>query len=209
MSGILVVGLFLGVIIPVFGLMWYFSAEQKAKRVMLAEPLTPISGLVPGDRARVAGRVRLLDPLEAPLSGRDCAYWHVLVEEHRGKNSWYTVAQGDDSAPFLLADGGREVRVDPRRARMLVRRESAGHTGAFDPASDRERRLLQRLGVAPTSFLGLNRHFRFTEGRIDAGEAVAVLGTAQLREIGGATELLVEPGAEGELIVSDWAETRR
>ena len=53
----------------------------RVRRAMREVPRTVVSAVRPGSMVKLVGRVRLAgEPLRAPLTGRPCAYFHVLVQ---------------------------------------------------------------------------------------------------------------------------------
>src|SRR5690348_10484363 len=64
----------------------YWSSDvAKLRRAMKAVPKAPIADVRGGVVAKVVGRVRLIgQPLRAPLSGRRCVHFEVIVEHQSG-----------------------------------------------------------------------------------------------------------------------------
>ncbi len=195
--------LLVGVLVPVFGLMWWFSPEQKAKRLLRATPAVPAMGVMPGQRVKISGTVHLLDHMEAPLSGVPCAYWRILIEVPQGKNSWRTVVDDSASRPFLVDDGsGEVVQVAPGAARLVVDTDRTGATGMLDNPTDSEAAVLRRYKLTDT-LMGFNRRYRFTEAILYEGEVVSVMGEVTLADTGGGTRLALVAPQGGELVVCD------
>lgn len=182
---------------------WWFSPDQRARRLLRSTPATPASEARPGQHVKITGRVRLLADLEAPLSGAQCAYWYIRIEAPQRKNGWHRVAEDSAGTAFLVDDGsGEVVHVEPYNARVVVDTGHAGETGTFDNASAAEAELLRRYGVSAT-VLGFNRRFRFTEGMLRAGEQVSVHGEVTLQEKQGRTRLALVAPRDGQLVISD------
>lgn len=187
----------------VLGVRLWISPDRRARRALRA-PAIPSRSLAPGDRAKVAGTVQLLDRLVAPLTARRCAWWRVEVQERDGEDGWATVGRASEAVPFLVRDGsGQDVRVHPERASWLVEAEEFDTTGLLDGPAEVEREVLRRIGVRARA----GRRYRFLEARLEADRRVSVLGVAALREVGGSPCLVLEAPEDGELLVSDRAET--
>lgn len=191
-----------GVLVAV-GLGWWFSAEQKARRLLAAHPIRPIGELRPGELARVAGTVRVLGDTVGPLTRVSCAAYHVKIEEKHGKNSWRMQAEDQHAEPFDAEDGTGTLHVDPRGSKLFLTFDGEGRTGMFDNPSPAEAELLERYGVASTSLLGFNRVLRFQEALLSDGEHVTILGRVEIVEVGGAPVLTLVPDAEHGLVVTD------
>jgi hypothetical protein len=182
---------------------WWFSADQVAKRRLKAEPAVPSRGLLPGQVAKVTGRVVLLEALESPMTRTACAHWRLKIEVPQGKNSWRTVVDHEDSTPFLLDDhSGQPVMVFPGVAKVVLEMDTTGSTGLFDDAKPEEARVLAEHGLDAT-MLGLNRRYRFSEGALSADEEVSVLGEVELREVDGQMRVVLVPPPDGPLLISD------
>lgn len=163
----------------------------------------PTSGVVelvgqaiPADRASV---------LEAPLSGIECVWWRVSIEESGGSGT--RVAERSDGRDFLLDDGsGPLARVRMSTAKVAG---TARHTAAT--RTERTKRFLAEYGIEPGG-----KKLLWFEEYIEARANVYVLGMASLpdtpkgvEELGGPfrsshsrERLVVHAPDDGELVVS-------
>ncbi len=195
--------LLVGVLVPVFGLVWWFSPEQKAKRLLRSVRAIPANTAMPGQIVKISGTLHLLEHMDAPLSGLPCAYWRILIEVPYGKNSWRTVVDDSLSMPFLVDDGsGEVVQVAPGKARLVVDTERVGAVGALDNPTDSEAALLRRYKLTET-VMGFNKRYRFTESTLHEGEVVSVHGEVTLDDTGGGTRLVMVAPPGGQLLVCD------
>ena len=69
----------------------------------------------------LSGAAMALDgnPIAAPLSGRDCCWYHYKIEK-KGNKSWRMVEQQSSTHPFLLKDDSGFCRIDPEGARVTT-----------------------------------------------------------------------------------------
>jgi len=69
----------------------------------------------------LSGAAMALDgnPIAAPLSGRDCCWYHYKIEK-KGNKSWRMVEQQSSTHPFLLQDDSGFCRIDPEGARVTT-----------------------------------------------------------------------------------------
>ena len=143
----------------------------------------------------VRGTVVADERKSAPLSGRSCVYWRLMVEEQR-RTRWESVIEERDGVPIALDDGTGRVRLDPRAAEPVV--TAAGHvrTGIFAYPSPEWTELVARLGV--TSRAPSTAFLRWREEVLDAGDTLTAIGDAQQDADGWA----IVP-AEGQMILSD------
>ena len=124
--GLVVVGaLVLAFVATAANLLWR-QPDARIKRQLRKVPSASISTLAEGAFARVVGNAHLAgEPLIAPLSGRPCAYYSVVVEKSdamRGTQYWVPVISERRAVPFVLGDGTGYVTVDATDAEALLRR---------------------------------------------------------------------------------------
>ena len=135
----------------------------------------PIGRLPHGAVGRVVGTVRTHERvLRAPLSGRPCVYYEVIVEAitTTGLRLCFTDC---DAVPFALEDDSGRAIIDPWGSEV---------SAAFDHTEE-----LSEYGVAtPEQAALFTRHDRagehagamlFREALLVEGERVTVVGTAQ------------------------------
>lgn len=203
MPGLVVFTVFVGAI-AIFASI-YFARDARARRKLARAPVEAIAAITPGTTARITGTVEYLDgELVAPLSQRTCAYYLVVVEEYRssGKSgSWVEVLRDEQHLDFLVRDasGLAQVRMDAPHA--VVVRDRKTRSGTFDDATPIEAAFLERFSEASTNFLGLNRSLRYSEGVLEFGERITVLGLAQASE--GEVRLVFEAPPDGPLLLTD------
>ncbi len=157
---------------------WWFSADQRGKRAMKAVPRLSVGDVSEGQRARITGRAELLDTLTAPLSGRACAAWRVVVRERRGSgksSSWVTVLDESESVDFLVLDGSMKALVKTNDALVLLDKDSKDNTGVFGTAGAKFEAFLDERGLTSQGRF-LSKHMQYSEGALEPGESVAVVG---------------------------------
>ena len=161
-------------------LIWYYSAEARARRAMKKVPRRAIAEVIQGERVRVVGEVSLAEPVEAPLSGRPCAYWRVLVEQHvsRGKSSyWKTLVDEEEGTDFFLHDGTGKALVKTVHTEVVLERDHSGGSGFMNDPSEVLEQFLAERGHDTKGWF-FNKRIRFREGVAEPGETVAVVGVA-------------------------------
>lgn len=93
--------IFILVLVAVISFSYFFSKKAVIKRKLKNAPFKRLSEFRDGNIAKIIGEVEFVDrKLTAPLSGRKCAYYHVLVEEEdsSGKSSaWKTLITEEKS----------------------------------------------------------------------------------------------------------------
>jgi hypothetical protein len=132
---------------------------------------------------RLTGRIRRTgELLQAPLSGRPCVAYELVVDapprmSGPGMDARPRLVEVGEACPFLVADESGEARVDTSGPFLM----SLSHdlTGDTDGCKypDEHRALasfLLSLDVVPTNWLGRWRRFHYAEGVLEEGKLVAV-----------------------------------
>src|SRR5690606_24705151 len=103
--------------------------------------------VITGERARIVGTVEVDRPLVAPLSGRSCVCWRVVVEERRrsGKTSyWKPIIDEHDATDFFLRDGEARALIRTAHVHPVLERDGRFTSGFLhEPAPALERFLAQ------------------------------------------------------------------
>jgi hypothetical protein len=142
---------------------------------------TPIAEAPEGERVKLVGVVEPDgEPLRAPLSGRSCAYYAVLVEEgHEGPiGTWRTVAREQAGRRFRLRDASGSALVELQGANATAVEDRRWLSGVYHPLRPELAAFLERHGQKPTGLL-LPRRLRYIEGTFVFGAQVTVVGTAR------------------------------
>jgi hypothetical protein len=157
-----------------------WRADRKIRKLLRdakAKPLAEVrenvfvrvTGVVQPHRARV---------LEAPLSGRLCAYYSIVIRapvsmpSYRvGRRHTYyaTLAEEQEGVPFELAAGGARAVIDPTDAWISSGFDHNSHLDSSERALD----MWRRRGL-----VGSSPHASFHEAVLAVGERVAVFGAA-------------------------------
>lgn len=184
---------------------------------------TEARNLRPG-KAEVKGTARRTEggsTTESPISRKEALATKVKVEEYQsnsnGGGSWNTVYERNDSVPFVVEDGTGEVRVDPTNSETHLNLELwRERVGGGEEPPDSVRRFLEReeevdaAGNYSLGSLDFGQRRRYSEGAVEPGDDVYVLGRASEEDAGwGEREHVIdEPTESGEFVVSDKSEER-
>jgi hypothetical protein len=196
------------------------SRAKRIQRKLAAQPRTRIKQAE--GAVRVSGRVRRIgELLHAPLSGRACVAYELIVESTGSsvgsdgfRHRWVDRRQ---ACPFVVADESGEARIDPSGPFLLALViDRTGTTGWLDPYPGKHRELgayLQSLGFRPTNWMGRwAGSLYYAEGVLEEGEMVSVSGDSarEIDPMGERTgprsppERLVLRGTEAQpLLISD------
>lgn len=169
----------LAVAVVIAIVVWWLSPDQRARRAMRATPRREIGDVIEGERARIVGTVHLTtEPVTAPLTGRPCAYWRVVVEEHRrgGRSGrWVTLVDEHDGVDFVVEDGTGKALIRTSHVQVVLENDAKYSTGILSEPTPRLLGFLEARGI-PSKGLLFNKDMRFREGIVEHDETVAVVG---------------------------------
>lgn len=159
------------------------SKKSRARRI--ADTATRVKlGHVTEDSSdwvRVVGRVELgRAPLTAPLSGRTCAHYEVAVGR-KLRRATVRYAQRELGQSFWVADETGRAFVDLARAHVDVVHDHHWNIADVDAETRFElERLLYEGGPRFSRLIGADG-LSYSEGVIEEGELVTVVGRARFR----------------------------
>lgn len=159
---------------------FFFSKKAVVKRALRKTPYKRIHEFVNGEKGKVVGRIVYAgQTLQAPLSKRRCAAYHVEVQElqRRGKHSsWVTIINDEKRADVVIHDGMGYAYVEPQHIQSYLVQDANFSSGTFKDASPELTEYMRMHGRDTTGFLGFNKSLRYKEGILEQGETVAVVG---------------------------------
>lgn len=171
------------VIVTVIVASLYFSKKAVVRRKLKKAIDKKISDFISGDIAKVVGKVEFAgEPLIAPLSGRRCAHYYVLVEEKvsSGKEShWKTIIEEEVAGKFVIHDGRYCAHINNQNVKSYLvedRRYSSGHGNDATPELER---YLNAHGYKSEGVFGWNKSIRYKEGVLEEGELIAAVGRGE------------------------------
>jgi hypothetical protein len=162
------------------------SREERDQRELEAYPDTLVSE---GSGAvRVTGRVHgVRELLEAPLTGRPCVAYELIVGGQMPAG-YLRLMNQQDARPFLVTDESGTARVDTSGPFRLALRPQVGTTSGPYPGKHKALSLLlESRGLRAENWLGRWRRLNYAE---------RVLEQEQLVSIGGPSDREPDPTAE-------------
>jgi hypothetical protein len=199
----------------VFG--YYYNDKQQILRELKKSRRKTISQVREREYAKVVGKAKhVSEPLIAPISGRPCVYYEVLVEKYRD-DSWDSVIEDSKSQDFFIENNSElaivkaaleEDAEDFRRVHLVKDHERG--SGFMNNASHKLEAYLAQHNKSSTGFLGFNKTLRYKEGIIALNETVAVKGIAKWKALNEPVDgysysriLTFEGSAEQKLLITD------
>lgn len=201
------------VLIVIYG--YYFSDKQRIIRELKKSRRKPISQVREKEYAKVIGKAKHVnEPLIAPLSGRKCVYYEVLVERSND-DSWDTVIEDSKSQDFFIENNSELAIVkaafvnnDSKRVHLVQDHEQK--SGFLNDATIKLDSYLARHNESSTGLLGLNKTLRYKEGIIALNETIAIKGIAKWKPLNEPIEgysysriLTFEGNSEQKLLITD------
>lgn len=162
---------------------FYFSKKAVIKRKLKKAVGKKISDIISGEIAKVVGKVEFAgEPLTAPLSGRKCAYYYVLVEEQvsTGKSShWKTIIEEEVGGKFVIRDGRHCAHIDSRNVKSVLVEDRVYKSGFGNDATSELERYLNAHGHKSEGTFGWNKTIQYKEGVLEEGELIAAMGRGE------------------------------
>ena len=148
---------FIGAVLVVFGGVYYLasSKDREATLQLKATPWADIGEAPTGVDIRLSGRLAFLEgkSLTAPMSGRKCAAWRILIEEEfrEGQrdgepSKWEKVVDEFEAMDFLLIDDTGCARVESTHLTLVAEYDATGGAELFLPAWAALKRPTHRRG---------------------------------------------------------------
>lgn len=196
-------------------LSFYFSDKNRILRELKKSRRKNISNVRDREYAKLVGKAKYVhEPLIAPLSGRKCVYYHVLVER-KGDKSWHTMIDETKKQDFFIESNSElaivkaDSETDSFKRVYLVKDHEKNSGFMNDPTIKLENYLAQH-NKDSTGLLGFNKTIRYKEGIIALDEKIAVKGIGKWKALNEPIEgfsysrVLTLQGSEKEkLLITD------
>lgn len=158
----------------------HFSPWAVNRRKLLATHRRAIAELGDG-YARIVGTVVATETIAAPVSGRACVYYELVVEERADPEAKFRRRAGQRGfVPFLVEDATRRAVVVPDLVTTVLTRATV--LGAIQPSNLYEDAIEDTTGIATRLrtklLLSSTPEQRFVEMRIEPGAVISVAGHA-------------------------------
>lgn len=118
------------------------------------------------------------NPISAPLSGRECCWYHYKIEK-KGNKNWRVVEQQRSSHPFLLKDDSGICQIDPDGARITTRERKVWYGSTPFPVAAGPTKISptkKGWGEILTRDIGLVSRYRYSEELIRPNDFLYAIG---------------------------------
>ncbi len=183
-SKIIIPILMFSVAIAVSVIAYYFSNKKIMLREFKKSRKKPINRIQENEYAKIIGKTKhVYEPLKAPLSGRQCVYYHVMVEV-KGDKSWRRIINDEKHQDFFIESNSEMAIVKMSVTKSSTRRfylvkDYKEKSGFRNDAPEKLEAYLKYHNKKSTGILGINKTIRYTEGVIELNEPIAVKGVAK------------------------------
>lgn len=181
----------------------YNSDRAVVTRKMANIKELKISEVLNGEYVKVRGKVYFAGKtLKAPLSGRECVYYHVKVEERSRSsksNRTYTIIDEEKLASVVIENDNQYAYIDPRLVRSYVLKDMNYSSGFLNDATEDLKNYLKKHGREPEDVFGFNRSLSYEEGVLEKDEEVIIIGKANWRR---ASDLRLNIPQKSVLVIS-------
>lgn len=155
---------------------FFVSPEDRRWRRVTQMKITPLGEVVDGMQVKVRGTIRYAGPpLEAPISGRECAYYEISVR-HMVGGSWDLLAHERRSSDGIwIEDLSGAALIDLTWARVLRRGvgEELLADGRLHSQDQRVRDYVESRALVPGEVAA------YSELVLPEGVEVSLVGTAR------------------------------
>jgi len=163
----------------------YFNKKAQIMRKLKNAPYRDIKNFTSGETAKIIGNVEFVDSaLIAPLSGRKCSYYSILVEQkiESGKSSsWRTIIEEEVSSKFVIKQDSSYAFIADGKLKSYIVLDKNFSSGFLNDASENLQTYLQSKGKDSEGFFGMNKALRYSEGILEENEPIAVYGKGEWR----------------------------
>lgn len=158
----------------------FLSEKAIVKRKLKKAVLKRIKTFKSGEIAKTTGSINFVDPpLIAPLSKRECCYYHVLVElkVQSGKRAhWKKIIELEEYNKYIISEGSDHAIINHTNLRSYIVKDKNYSSGLFNAPDNHLSQFLEEHDYTSKNWLGLEKEFRYKEGILEKGEMVAVFG---------------------------------
>jgi len=212
----------------IFVLVGLFIANRGRKarnrgKLIEGTKTTEVRELTPG-KAEVKGKAGQTEDgstVRSPIDRDEALASKVKIEEYHsnsdGGGSWKSIYENSKAVPFILEDKTGEVRIDPppESERQINIEANQKEVGGGEEPPEKIKDFIRRKKEVDSAKktigpLNFGQRRRYSEGRIESGESVYVLGKATEEDTGWGEYgyAIDEPTSSGRFILSDKSEER-
>lgn len=182
---------------------FFFSPYAVTRRKLFNENGKNIFSFQNGEIAKIVGTIKYVaPPLIAPLSGKNCAYYHVVVQQyksgHKGGGFWRTIIEEEGVGNLVIKDGSSYAMIETGKVKSYLKSHRIYTSGFLKDPTVKLENYLSEHGFESAG-LGMNYSIRYMEGILEEGEMLSVVGKGSWKR---KSEITMEIPAEKILVIA-------
>ncbi len=185
-----IITLILIAVVVIF-LFYYYSSKRVVLRTLGRLPFQRLGSLRTNAYSKIEGKaLSIEEPLVAPLSGRECVFYQILIEKRvqRGKHShWKTLVDEEKIQDFFIIQKGERCivlpKTNPRNFIAHLDTDRTIRSGTFNDPTPEFMNVLNMFNIKSEGFFGFNKQLRYKEAIIEVGERITVAGKVKWMDL--------------------------
>ena len=167
---------------------YYYSNKSVLLRAFKTSRKKSINSIQQNEYAKVIGKAKYVNqPLIAPLSGRQCVYYHIIVEV-KGDKHWRKIIDDVKTQDFFIETNSEMAIVkssdlNKSSMRFHLVKDHKEKSGFRNDAPEKLEQYLISHNKKSKGILGINKSMRYSEGVIELDETIAVKGIANWKAL--------------------------
>lgn len=157
-----------------------FNKDRRIRRKLQRAPHKTMAEFQNGDMAKVIGSVHAIENhLIAPLSGRKCVQYHIVIEKARSNedgDTWTTIVDEFVKSKFTITDRKNHAYINDMNVKHYIVKDKEYSSGFLKDATLPLEKYLSSKKISVEGVLGFNKKLRYKEGILAPNEKVAALG---------------------------------
>lgn len=166
---------------------FYYAKNATIRRTIRAVPSKHVPDVKSRETTRIIGNAMIdNESALAPLTGRHCIYYHVIIDKQVRKRkgyAWRIVHQNEMVNDFYIEQDGYKVLVDTTFFESSIKKDKKFFSGFLNDPDGRIKNYLTEYNIDEYfSPIGIQTPYRYREAIIEPGEKVAVVGKAKWKK---------------------------
>ena len=167
---------------------FYFSDKKIIIRAFKKSRKKSINSVKNNEYVKIIGKAKHVgDSLIAPLSGRPCVYYHVIVEAKTNKN-WKNIIDDEKLQDFFIESNSELALIktndlENKMRRFYMVKDFKKSSGFNNDTTEKLESYLRLHNKKSIGFLGFNKTMRYTESIIALNEPIGLKGLAKWKSI--------------------------
>ena len=154
----------------------FFSKKALAKKHFKKEKASKIFNFKNGEQGKIIGKAECItSPLIAPLSGKKCVFYEVIVSRPTEDNNSVLIKKSRSSEFYIVNNTGK-VLVNPKNAIYEIKNDIYTNSGILKEPNKKMLDFLKANDIESKTFLGANKSLTFQEKSIEVGELIGIRG---------------------------------